>query len=373
MVSAALWSDLDQDGWPELVLATEWGPIRVFRNDHGRLTRAELPGFETYYSRWLGISSGDFDGDGRPDLVGTSWGRNLRLKADSTHPLLLYFGNFGSGSSLDLLLARYDERLKGTGAQASFARLSRAVPEIAQRLRSFTAFADATVDEVLGSAAARALRFGVTTFDHTVWLNRGDHFEPRSLPQEAQFAPAFAPVVGDFNGDGNEDLLLSQNFFATDLGTPRYDAGRALLLLGDGKGGFLPQAGQQSGLMVYGDQRGAAAADFDADGRLDVAITQNGADTRLYRNRTATPGLRVSLVGPAGNPRGIGASMRIRYGTGSGPTRELQAGSGYWSMNGLTTVLGLGGEPLALQVRWPDGTSTEQPLASGAREVTVKR
>jgi hypothetical protein len=373
MVSAALWSDLDQDGWLDLILATEWGPLRILRNDHGRLIRAELPAFDRYYSRWLGLASGDFDGDGRPDLIATSWGRNLRLKADSAAPLLLYFGNFGSGSTLDLLLARYDERLKGNGPMASFARLSRAVPDIAQRLRSFTAYADATVEQVLGAAAGKALRFGVTTFDHILWLNRGDHFEPRSLPQEAQFAPAFAPVVADFNGDGNEDVLLSQNFFPTDLGTPRYDAGRSLLLLGDGRGGLTPVAGQQSGLLVYGDQRGAAAADFDRDGRVDVAISQNGAATKLFRNQTATGGLRVRLQGPIGNPYGIGASLRVRYANGFGPVREIQAGSGYWSANSATQVLGLSGQAVSLQVRWPDGTTQDVPLAAGMREVTVGR
>jgi hypothetical protein len=249
--------------------------------------------------------------------------------------------------------------------------LSRAVPDIAQRLRSFSAYADATVEKALGAAASRALRFGVTGFDHMLWLNRGDHFEPHPLPQEAQFAPAFAPVVADFNGDGNEDVLLSQNFFPTDLGTPRYDAGRSLLLLGDGKGGLAPVPGPESGLLVYGDQRGAAAADFDADGRVDVAISQNGAATKLFRNQGATAGLRVRLQGPIGNPHGIGASLRVRYANGSGPLREIQAGSAYWSMNSTTQVFGLAGRPVRLQVRWPDGTTSESPLEAEARQVTV--
>jgi hypothetical protein len=372
MVSAALWSDLDGDGWPDLVVALEWGPVRIFRNDHGRLTGPTELGSGNVYSRWLGLASGDFDGDGRPDLVTTSWGRNLRLKADSTHPLLLYFGKFGSGSSLDLLLARYDERLQGVAPQASFARLSRAVPAVAQRLRSFRAYSDATVEKVLGPAAGQALRFGVTTFDHILWLNRGDHFEPHPLPLEAQLAPAFAPVVGDFNGDGNEDLVLSQNFFPTDLGTPRYDAGRALLLLGDGKGSLTPISGQESGLLVYGDQRGAAAGDFDGDGRPDLVVTQNGAATRLYRNQGGRPGLRVRIAGPATNPHGIGATLRARYPGGLGPLREIQAGSGYWSMNSTTQVLGLREGASAVQVRWPDGRTEEVPVPAGAREVVVR-
>jgi hypothetical protein len=373
MVTAALFSDLDQDGDPDLVVAIEWGPVKVLWNDHGRLVAGPTWGLDRYYSRWLGLASGDFDGDGRPDLVVTSWGRNLRVEADSARPLLLYFGNFDSDATLDLLPARYDPRLKGLAPLAGFARLSRAVPDIARRLVTFHAYADATVEQVLGPEARppRVLHLGVNTFDHLVWLNRGDHFEPDPLPLEAQFAPAFAPVVADFDGDGIDDLVLSQNFFPTDLGTPRYDAGRALLLRGNGTGGFTPVSGRRSGLMVYGDQRGAAASDYDGDGRVDVVITQNGAATRLYRNQGARPGLRVGLVGPPGNPRAIGASVRLEYGERRGPLREVQAGSGYWSVNGSTQILGLREEPTGVLVRWPDGRTSEAAVPAGARELRI--
>ncbi|HEV8355438.1 MAG TPA: FG-GAP-like repeat-containing protein [Gemmatimonadales bacterium] len=372
MVSAALFSDLNQDGWPDLVLAVEWGPVKVFWNNRGRFTQARDLGLDRYSSRWLGLASGDFDGDGRPDLVVTSWGRNVRLQADSARPLYLYFGNFGMRNTLDVLLARDDPRLHGPAPLAGFARLSRAVPDIAQRIRTFGAYADATVDQLLGPAASHTPRLGANTFDHLIWRNKGDHFEPHSLPLEAQLAPAFAPVVADFDGDGNEDLVLSQNFFPTDLGTPRYDAGRSLLLVGDGKGGFAAVPGQRSGLLVYGDQRGAAAGDYDGDGRVDVVITQNGTTTRLFRNLGARPGFRVRLDGPPGNPRAIGASLRLEYGARRGPLREVQAGSGYWSVNGAKQILGLRGEPTALLIRWPDGRTSEATVSAGAREVRVR-
>jgi hypothetical protein len=372
MVSAAIFSDLDQDGDADLLLAVEWGPLKLFRNEQGRFAPgAASLGLDLVYSRWLGLATGDFDQDGRPDLVATSWGRNVRPRADSTTPVYLYFGNFDSNGSLDLLLAQHDPRIGDLAPLASFARLSRAVPDIAQRLRSFGAFADANVPTVLGPGAAQALRLGVNSFDHLVWLNRGDHFEPSALPLEAQLAPAFAPVVGDFDGDGSEDLVLSQNFFPTDLNTPRYDAGRALLLRGDGKGGFTPVPGQESGLLVYGDQRGAASADYDGDGRADLVITQNGAATRLFRNQGARVGLRVRLKGPPGNPHGIGSQLRLQYGERWGPRREVQAGAGYWSQSSLTPIMGLASTPASLAVRWPDGRVTTVAVPAGTKELTV--
>jgi hypothetical protein len=205
-----------------------------------------------------------------------------------------------------------------------------------------------------------------------VFLNRGDRFEARPLPAEAQFAPAFYAGVADFNGDGKEDVVLSQNFFATPVYTPRYDAGRGLLLLGDGRGNLEAVPGDHSGLVVYGEQRGAAYADFDGDGRLDLAISQNGAATRLYRNVGAAAGVRVRLEGPPGNPTAVGAQLRLLYGERRGPVREIQAGSGYWSQNGAVQVFGRDGEPTGVWIRWPGGREQIVPLAPKQRTLVVR-
>ncbi len=372
MISAAVFTDIDGDGDPDLIVAIEWGTIRIFLNDNGRFRPApDMPGLSGLYSRWNGLATGDLDGDGRLDIVATSWGRNTDYHASEARPLFLYFGFFGEGGRPDVVLAQEDPRIGGVAPLTSFARLGLGVPGVAQRLRTFAAYADASMDQVLGPLTSTTVRLGATTMDHMVFLNRGDRFEARPLPLEAQLAPAFYAGIADFDGDGKEDLFLSQNFFATEVATPRYDAGRSLLLRGDGAGGLEAVPGQYSGLMVYGEQRGAAYADFNGDGRLDLAVSQNGAPTRLFRNVGARPGLRVRLVGPPGNPSAIGAQMRLRYADRSGPVREVQAGSGYWSQNGAVQVLGRAGEATELWIRWPGGREQVVPLARGQADVAV--
>jgi hypothetical protein len=148
-------------------------------------------------------------------------------------------------------------------------------------------------------------------------------------------------------------------------------SGRGLLLKGDGRGGFSAQAGSASGVRIYGEQRGAAAADFDADGRLDLAVAQNGDRTVLLHNAGAKPGLRVRLAGLPGNPTGIGAVVRLVYGNQPGPAREIHAGSGYWSQDSPVQVLGLTDTPTHLWIRWPGGRITRTEVPVSAREITV--
>ncbi len=191
------------------------------------------------------------------------------------------------------------------------------------------------------------------------------------MPAEAQLAPGYAVCVGDYDGDGNEDVFLSQNFFAVAPDSSRCDAGRGLWLRGDGKGNLRAVRGQESGIKVYGEQRGAALCDDDGDGRIDLAVTQNGAETKLYHNVGARPGLRVRLKGMAGNPQGVGAQMRLGFGPGQGPVREIHAGSGYWSEDSAVQVLGTPQPPTQIWIRWPGGQETTSPIPENAREILI--
>jgi len=379
LVSGAVFSDLDGDGYTELILACEWGPIRIFHNDHGQLIPwnpvVQLATNQTNLNQlsgwWNGVATADLDGDGRLDIIAANWGLNSPYQASAQHPVQVYYGDLGGQGQLDIIEAEYEPELNAVAPRRYRDALTPSLPFIAGRFGTHKAYSEASLEEVLGEALQRAKVVQATTLASMALLNRGDRFEAVPLPREAQFAPAFGIVVGDFNGDGKEDVVLSQNFFDTEPSIPRLDAGRGLLLLGDGQGGLRAVPGQESGIKVYGEQRGAAAADFNEDGRLDLVVTQNGAQTRLLKNTAAKPGLRVRLRGGLSNPHGIGAVVRLKFGSGFGPAREVRCGGGYLSQDSATLVLGTPQAATGIWVRWPAGKVTESELPTGAKEVQV--
>src|SRR5437879_1056488 len=297
LVSGAVFSDLDGDGFADLILACEWGPLRVFHNERGKFMElTEQLGLAKYRGWWNGVTAGDFDGDGRMDLVASNWGRNTKYEAFRKHPIQVFYRDPNGAGPFTVVEACYEPILKKWMPFAGFGVMAKAMPWVRDRFDTHRAYSLASVPELFGEPVGAIKTLQANWLESTVFLNRGDHFIALPLPPEAQFSPAFGAGVADLDGDGFEDIFLSQNFFAVDNETARSDAGRGLLLRGDGKGGFTAVPGQESGVTVYGEQRGCALADYDGDGRTDLVVTQNGAATKLYRNERGQPGLRVRLV-----------------------------------------------------------------------------
>ncbi|RMD86462.1 MAG: hypothetical protein D6813_14905 [Calditrichaeota bacterium] len=372
LVSGAVFSDIDNDSDPDLLLSLKWGPVTLLRNQNGQFENVTgFFGLDQYTGWWNGITTGDFNEDGRLDIVATNWGLNTRYRASPEHPVKIYYSDFDNNGTLDILEAYFEPALQDFVPLRGFSALSLAMPFIRFKISSFKKFAESTLDEILGFRLKQADEVQATTLASMIFINRGDSFEAKPLPKEAQISPAFHVSVADFDNDGHEDLFLSQNFFAYQIETSRSDAGRGLWLKGDGRGHFQAVPGHISGVKVYGEQRGAAVGDYDGDARVDLVISQNGSQTKFYRNTRAPQGVRVRLVGPPGNIKGIGAQVQLIYKDGKGPVREIHGGSGYWSQDSIVPVLGKNAKPMAVRVRWPDGSVSEKALKENQIEIVV--
>jgi hypothetical protein len=287
MICDASWSDLDNDGWPDLVLAGEWMPITFLKNDHG-LFRDITPasGIGDRKGWWNCIVAGDFDKDGDIDFIAGNLGTNAFYRASPQHPVRVYGKDFDNNGIYDMITSLYlpdsagqmkefpaegrDDLLK----QMNFLRKS---------FPDYRSYARASMDEVLTTQMRKDAVILEATEGRSALLKNegGGRFSFHPLPMEAQLSVINGMAVGDFDGDGSLDLVLNGNEFGAAPSQGRYDALNGLYLAGDGKDGFIPKTMQQSGIYLPGNGKGLVQLK-GARGRRLLAAGENRGPLRLF-------------------------------------------------------------------------------------------
>ncbi len=378
MVTSALWSDVDGDGWLDLLLTLEWGNVKYFHNNQGKgfADWTEKAGFAAAGTGWwTSLAAADFNGDGRPDFVVGNVGLNTQYHADAAHPALLYAGDFKGDGSTQLIEAYYEgDRIYPWRARRD---LGAVFPAILKRFPLNNNYARATVAEIFGEDnLAKMQRFAATELRSGVFLSQSDgtyRFEP--LPRIAQIAPLQGLVAGDFDGDGHADIYAVQNSFAPIAAVGRFDGGLSQLLRGDGHGHFTAVPPAESGLLVPGDAKALVALDLDHDGWPDFLVSRNNDDMLAFRNNgvAGRKSVRIGLRGPAGNPTAAGATITVELTDGSNLTSEVYAGSGYYSQSTAACFFGYtdANAPCQVRVRWPSGATTTHPFPAGSTSLLL--
>ena len=255
MVTDAEWTDVNRDGYADLVVAQDWGGIVVFKNERGRkLVKQEMvPGSE---GLWGCLKPADIDGDGDMDFVAGNFGLNSKIKASAEFPATLAVNDFDKNGTVEQIISCVTEDgniypmvLKG--------ELQRATPAIKQKFIKYKDYANKTVEELYSDEQRTGMVIRqITTTESAFLINDGKgNFSLQALPYEAQFSPIRGIEVSDFDHDGKLDILLAGNFFDSLPEWGRFDSLYGLMLKGIGQGKFAVKRSKDSGFQTRGQVR----------------------------------------------------------------------------------------------------------------------
>ncbi len=364
LVSSAIWSDFNGDGWSDLLIATEWGPVSVFENQQGKLVNVtQSAGLSNHQGWWHGIAAGDLDADGDIDYVVTNQGRNTKYHASESRPHRLYYDDFDENGSLDLVEAEYegDVEYPVRGRSCS----SRCMPFISEKFKTFEDYSLATISDIYETKEKPRPYKELRYLESAIIWNEGDAgFRLEALPDLSQNAPAYGVAISDFDHDGYSDILLATNFFAAQPETGYMDGGLGWMLKGTAAGRFEPVWPNASGIVVPSDGNGLIIADFDNDNDLDAVFAVNNDSFRLFKNETSSAGVTLVLEGPEGNQNAVGARIILHGKTDQ--AFEVSAGGSYLSQSSSRIVVARQQLEASekIEVFWPDGTSSQHSLQS---------
>ncbi|MDQ8185731.1 VCBS repeat-containing protein [Pelagicoccus sp. SDUM812002] len=283
-VSDAVWSDLDDDGDLDLVLAIEWGAVEIWRSVEGMLERDDtiLPRSENY-GLWNRIAVEDIDGDGRKDILAGNLGLNSTYRTTESSPLNLWYKRTGDGSVslIETLYENGDEVFR-----AEKARMAEVFPT---QLGSFSyeKYANSSPRDIFPSLEEEYRKLSVVELRSCIfWQTEDGEFEKQALPHLAQSGRAMSLMVEDFDLDGDRDVILSLEHLSPVPWTERFEDGQVELLLNEGDRRLVPVSSWKSGLLIDGSPRGLAWGNLMGDERPELIINVSEGSPAVFSLET---------------------------------------------------------------------------------------
>ncbi|MBE7169273.1 MAG: VCBS repeat-containing protein [Williamsia sp.] len=285
MVTDVAWADVDRDGWPDLVVAGDWMPVKIFHNEKGKSFTdvSHKTGLDSTNGWWCKIIPADIDKDGDIDFILGNLGTNTQFKVNNQQPLVTYAGDFNGDGKVDPVMTWYVQGVSYPFNSRD--ELVEKMPQLNKKFLKYADYANATIHDVLSEEQIeKAAKFYIYTTQTSLLINNKGKFALRALPLEAQFSANQAILYKDFDGDGREDILLAGNFYPFRVQQGQCDAGIGCLLKGNGKGAFSPLIRSRSGLFVPGDVRDAVEVN-GKEGSVIVVSKNSDAVQVIKRNR----------------------------------------------------------------------------------------
>lgn len=329
MITDALWTDYDNDGKIDLMVAGEFMPITLFRNEGSKFTQVNSSGLEKYSGWWNSLTGADFDKDGDTDYIAGNLGLNNYYNASPQFPLKVFAKDFDGNNSVDAILACY---FKSEDGQMKlypvhfWDELNSQSPKFRRKFNRYKQYGKTSMDELLTKEEQEGMIVLEADYTATSYIeNLGNgRFTVKALPTSAQVAPVNGLVTDDFNNDGNLDVMMVGNDYGNEVFAGRYDAFTGLILLGNGKGDFTVLTAAESGFFVNGDAK-ALVKVSSSHGDIYIA-TQNRDSLKIFTKTNAR-------INPEFRINASDSWADLNYTDGKKQKVEFYYGSGYLSQS----------------------------------------
>jgi len=290
MVTDAIFTDVNQDGWADLIIVGEFTEINVYINQEGTFEKQRINSLIDIHGFWNSIAASDLDGDGDQDYILGNRGLNQFNPIDKDRPFRLYVHDFDQNGSVDVLPFAYYKNRDNQYQEFPFmSRLdfSKEINSVRRMFQTFESYATADINTIFTDSTLQlADVYEANYVETSVLLNKGNgNFELKALPKEAQFAPVYGILSQDFDQNGTMDILLIGNDFGNEIFFGRQNALNGLLLSGQEDGSFLPLKSGQSGFYVPGNAKSLVNL-YSNDKEMIVSAQNRGPVASFFKSIT---------------------------------------------------------------------------------------
>lgn len=280
MVTDAKWHDIDGDGKQDLIVAQDWGPVKIFKNNGKQLAPFKT-NLDSLNGWWNAIEIADLNKDGLPDLILGNNGLNIPYKPSVKKPLKIYVNDFDNNGIIEQIVT---ETIDGKDIPiVTKHELTAQIVSLKKQNLKFSDYATKSIKELFPEdILTKSIVREVNTASSIVAINTKDgHFNVINLPSQVQFSSVNAIAVLDINNDSNLDLLLGGNKYNFKPQYSRLDANYGSLLLGNGKGEFNWVDYLKSGFFVDGEIKNITPINSDKDMLILIGI--NNEKPKMFK------------------------------------------------------------------------------------------
>jgi hypothetical protein len=242
MVTDAIWQDLDNDGWQDLIVVGEWMEISVFKNKKGKLEPWTISWLDKKNNKidtkgwWNCIAAADFDKDGDIDFMLGNQGINGFMEPSQKEPIYMYKKDFDLNGSPDPIIAQYFEIKNGLELLPVHTRddIMQQLSLLQKKYHSYEDFANTNFQQLLNIKNLESETLKASTFESSYAENLGyGTFKLTPLPKACQLSPINDILIDDYDKDGQMDALMVGNDFSAENHYGIYDALNGILLRGN--------------------------------------------------------------------------------------------------------------------------------------------